>query len=101
LAGGIDADGHLCVAPELIVEVLSPGSANERRDRELKLKLYSREGVDEYLLVDRFTRTVTVYRRAGDALELVERLENSNSLSSPLLPGFRCRASDLWAPALE
>jgi Uma2 family endonuclease len=30
------ADGKLHAAPELIVEVLSPGGANERRDREVK-----------------------------------------------------------------
>jgi hypothetical protein len=28
-------------APELMVEVLSPGKLNEQRDREIKLKLYS------------------------------------------------------------
>lgn len=29
-------DGKLYGAPELVVEILSPGSANEQRDRELK-----------------------------------------------------------------
>jgi len=45
-------DGKLHAAPELIVEVLSPGVANEKRDREAKLKLYSRRGVGEYWIVD-------------------------------------------------
>lgn len=40
--------GKLHAAPELVVEVLSPGSTNERRDREAKLKLYSNRGVEEY-----------------------------------------------------
>src|ERR1041384_6397360 len=40
-------DGKFHEAPELVVEVLSPGSANERRDREAKLQLYSRRGVSE------------------------------------------------------
>ena len=39
LVEGLDSSGHLIVAPELIVEVLSAGSENERRDREAKLKL--------------------------------------------------------------
>ena len=47
-ARALDAAGHLTLAPELVVEVLSPGSANEVRDREIKLDLYSRIGVDEY-----------------------------------------------------
>src|SRR5207245_2900113 len=40
----IDAGGHIHAAPDLIVEVLSPGAHNEQRDREAKLKLYSRRG---------------------------------------------------------
>jgi len=52
LAQLVDEEGHLTGAPELIVEILSPGSANERRDREVKLKLYSIKGVQEYWIVD-------------------------------------------------
>jgi len=33
LASGVDEAGHLTVAPELMVEVLSPGQLNEQRDR--------------------------------------------------------------------
>ena len=39
-----DEAGHLTGFPELVVEVLSPGEANIRRDREAKLKLYSVQG---------------------------------------------------------
>lgn len=81
-------DGHLYAAPELVVEVLSPGSANERRDREAKRRLYSRRGVLEYWIVDWRLRTVEVYRRAGPSLELVETLTTEADLRSPVLPGF-------------
>src|SRR3954471_133871 len=37
-------DGHLHGAPELIVEILSPGATNERRDREIKFQLYEAQG---------------------------------------------------------
>jgi Uma2 family endonuclease len=47
LAVALREDGHLHNAPELIIEVLSPGFANEKRDRDTKLRLYSRRGVDE------------------------------------------------------
>jgi Uma2 family endonuclease len=53
-------DGKLYAAPDLVVEVLSPGRENEERDRETKLTLYSRRGVLEYWIVDRFTRRVEV-----------------------------------------
>src|SRR5258707_1168891 len=42
---GTNADGHFTVAPELMVEVLSPGCRSEQRDRGAKLALYVREGV--------------------------------------------------------
>src|SRR4030095_16133669 len=40
-------DGKLHSAPDLVIEVLSPGSTNKRGDREAKLKLYSRRDVLE------------------------------------------------------
>ena len=96
LASGLDEAGHLRVAPELIVEVLSPGATNERRDRELKLTLYSRQGVREYWIVDWRHRTVQVFRREQAALRLVATLGDDDMLTSPLLPGFACAVSSLW-----
>ena len=75
-------------APELIVEVLSPGAANQRRDREIKLRVYSRYGVEEYWLVDPAAQTVAVYRCDGASLQLVAVLGATDTLTSPLLPGF-------------
>ena len=40
----IDQAGHLLGAPDLAIEVLSAGTDNEKRDREVKLKLYSSRG---------------------------------------------------------
>ena len=100
LATGLDHAGHLRVAPELVVEVLSPGSANVRRDREKKLDLYSRRGVDEYWIVDWQRRSVQVYRRGDAALELVTTLGDSDALTTPLLPDFACPVASLWTPPL-
>ena len=46
-------------APDLIVEVLSPGT--EKRDRGYKKDLYEKSGVREYWLVEPETQTVEVY----------------------------------------
>ena len=99
LARGQDAAGHFTVGPELVVEVLSVGSANERRDREIKLSLYSRRGVDEYWIVDWRERTVEVYRRNASELQLVGALSSDDTITTPLLPGFSCPIASLWAPA--
>jgi Uma2 family endonuclease len=97
---GIDEAGHLTVAPDLVIEVLSPGPNNERRDRELKVTLYSRRGVAEYWIVDWQRRLVEIYRRSNAALELVATLFGDDVLTSPLLPGFGCPLPRLWAPEL-
>lgn len=88
LANGIDEAGHLIIAPELIVEVLSPGALNEQRDKEVKLKLYSLHGVQEYWIVNWQQKTLEIYRRADAQLKLVATLLDGDTLTSPLLPGF-------------
>lgn len=95
LATILGTDGKLHAAPELVVEVLSPGPANERRDRDAKLKLYGRRAVREYWIVDWRRRQVEVYRRRDATLVLAATLGESESLESPLLPGFACPVSAL------
>lgn len=96
LEKGTDAAGHLIIAPELMVEILSPGELNEQRDREVKLKLYSRHGVQEYWIVSWQRKTIEIYRRNAAQLELVSTLLESDSLTSPLLPGFSIAVAQLF-----
>ncbi len=97
LATVLAPDGKLHAAPDLVVEVLSPGTTNERRDRDVKLKLYSRRGVREYWIVDWQRRHVEVFRRVDTALQLIATLLESDSLQSPLLPGFTLPVTELFA----
>jgi Uma2 family endonuclease len=96
LATLLDEAGHLTSAPELIIEVLSSGPDNERRDRELKLKLYSSRGVREYWIIDWQKQQVEVYRREQAMLELAATLLPSDALNSSLLPDFICAISQLF-----
>ncbi len=93
-------DGHFHAAPELVIEALSFTGNNERRDREAKLKLYSRRGVKEYWLINWLMRQVEVYRRRGRGLQLVAKLQASQTLASPLLPGFSCQVAEIFADYL-
>ena len=97
----VDAAGHLHLAPELVIEVLSPGKANEERDRLAKLKLYSRRGVQEYWIVSWILQFVEVYRRDAGQLHLVTTLYGQDTLDSPLLPGFSCQVSKLFLGTLN
>ncbi|MEK6409294.1 MAG: Uma2 family endonuclease [Acidobacteriota bacterium] len=96
LAVALGRDGHLHAAPELIVEVLSPGKANKQRDRDAKLKLYSRRGVREYWIIDWRTRQTEIYRREQAELRMVGTLFEGDTLDTPLLPGFTCSVSELF-----
>src|SRR5262249_9344629 len=93
-----DTDGKLHGAPDLVVEVLSPGRFGEQRDREAKLKLYSRESVPEYWIANWKDVTLEVYRRVQAALRLVATLPAEDTLTSPLLPGFTASVRELCVP---
>jgi Uma2 family endonuclease len=100
LAMAFQADGKLHFAPELAVEVLSPGVANVSRDRETKLKLYSRRGVLEYWVVSWEKHYLEVYRREEDVLKLHSTLYEGNLLQSPYLPGYHCQLSQFFTDVL-
>lgn len=96
LTNGIDEAGHLIVAPELMVEVLSPGELNQQRDREVKLKLYSLHDVQEYWIVNWQLKILEIYRRADAQLQLIATLLEGDTLISPLLPGFSSLTAQIF-----
>jgi Uma2 family endonuclease len=100
LAAIQDDAGHPRAAPELVVEVLSAGASNARRDRGLKLTLYSRRGVRKYWIVDWRRQTIEAYRREQATLRLAATLGNEDTLTSPLLPDFSTTVAGLWPPTL-
>ncbi|MEM9002492.1 MAG: Uma2 family endonuclease [Cyanobacteria bacterium P01_F01_bin.86] len=93
-----DESGHLRGAPELVVEVLSEGSNNERRDREAKLKLYSLQGVQEYWIVNWRLQQIEVHRRQNTRLQQIATLLADNDITSPLLPDFSCQVKTFFNP---
>lgn len=99
LTSALHEDNKLHAAPELVIEVLSPGQPNAEHDRETKRKLYSRRGVQEYWVADWRLRQVEIYRREQAVLVLIATLLAHDSITSPLLPGFTCRVARLFEGA--
>jgi Uma2 family endonuclease len=77
--------------------VLSPGADNERRDRNLKLRLYGARGVLEHWIIDRIAQTVEVYRREKATLKLVATLLANDEITSPILPEFNYPIARLFS----
>jgi Uma2 family endonuclease len=96
LTAGVDEEGHFTIAPELIIEVLSPGTQNERRDRETKLKLYAERGVQEYWILDWRIQQLEVYDRQGALLKLSATLFAADTLTSKILPNFSCVVAEFF-----
>jgi Uma2 family endonuclease len=94
--GALDEDGHLTVAPELMVEVVSPDEADQRRVRELKMRLYAEQGVLEYWIIDWQRRSVEIFQRSGETLMLTMRLGERDPITSQMLPGFTLAVHELW-----
>ena len=94
-------DKHATAAPDLVVEILSPGT--RRRDLGRKRAVYDREGAREYWIVDPDARSITVLRRprsdAGLTDVTVRALANDDTLESPLFPGLKIRLRDVFRSA--
>lgn len=93
----IASGDRLSGAPDLAIEIISPGAENERRDRVLKRRLYGRFGVKEYWLVDLVSRSVEVYELVEDGLELTATFTGDDEMTSSVLTGFRAKLADLFA----
>jgi Uma2 family endonuclease len=87
-AAEVMTTSHLQGAPELVVEIGSPGTRT--RDETIKRRLYERSGVSEYWCVDPELDVVRVYRRAGARFARPNELsrEAGDVLTTPLLPGL-------------
>lgn len=86
----IIANDRLNAAPEIVIEILSPGRENISRDRIAKRQLYAKHAVSEYWIVDSENRTVEVYRLQNQSLDVAAVLRNNDEVTSPSLPGFAC-----------
>jgi Uma2 family endonuclease len=81
----------LDVAPELVVEILSP--KDRPGEVATKIREYLAVGVDRVWLIDRRRRQVRVYRSP----EQVETLEIGDTLrDDDILPGFALALSELF-----
>jgi Uma2 family endonuclease len=91
------SEGIFVGAPDLAIEVLSPGAENRRRDLSVKRQLYAKYGVKEYWVIDPENRSVEIYRLLKQTLESVAKLADDDEITSRILPGFQLKVSAIFS----
>jgi Uma2 family endonuclease len=93
---GIVGNDRFVAAPDLVIEIVSPGSENRARDLRVKRRLYGKYGVQEYWVVDSENSSVLVFRLQGTALDQVSFLKYDDEITSPLLPGLVLKLTEVF-----
>lgn len=90
----IDARG--CIgAPDIVVEVLSPG--NNRKDLNFKFKVYEESGVREYLVIDPGRRSLLKYVLNDNGVFVARKHDKvAGFFTSDVLPGFCLNIEELF-----
>jgi Uma2 family endonuclease len=63
----VGLDGKIHGVPDIVIEVLSPGNAND--DKIKKKKIYEQYGVKEYFIVEPVTKELITYYHNGKKFE--------------------------------
>ena len=90
----INTRSHVRGAPDLVVEIRSPSTAN--RDWTVKRQLYSQHGVREYWIIDPEAKTITAMVLDGDNLEVSNVFGEDGILASTVLEGFSAPVSEVF-----
>lgn len=81
-------------APDLVVEILSPGTAYY--DLRRKYKVYEKEGVREYWIIDPGNKGVQVFCLREGKFALDQEIEQEGSVKSRVITGFQIQAENIF-----
>ena len=82
-------------APDLVVEVLSPGT--QARDRGVKMRRYAAAGIPHYWILDPATQVLEAYRLGDQGHELTRSHGPGSVFRPELFPGLEIPIDDLFA----
>ncbi len=92
--GIIRKNGYVHGAPDLVVEILSPSTA--QKDRLDKRRIYAQAGVAEYWLINSYTQTVQVLRlEDGEYVEVAQ--PEGQLVGAGSLKGFEVELNEIFA----
>ncbi|MDX2069930.1 MAG: Uma2 family endonuclease [Haliscomenobacter sp.] len=90
----IEDDDYIKGAPDLVVEIISPGTV--KKDRVIKKDLCERFAVREYWLVDPLNKGIEIYIMQEDKYVLHDLQEITGKISSTVLTGFELELGHIF-----
>ena len=91
----IELNGSVWGAPDLIIEVISEGTA--KNDRVYKKALYERCGVSEYWIVDPPTKSIEVYVLENQHYTLLDLFEIEGKIKSALFADLDIDVKEIFS----
>jgi len=95
-------DQRSCLgAPDIIVEVLSPG--NSKKEQKIKYSLYEEFGVKEYWIVYPAERSLMKFVLNNEGNFILEGgpLVSGDKITTPILPGFELAVDKIFKNIIE
>lgn len=92
---GIITEKMINGTPDVIIEILSPGTAYY--DLLEKKEIYEQSGVAEYWIVDPKKLRIDVYRNVGQSFELNQRVESEGVAKSFVIKGFEANIENIFS----
>jgi Uma2 family endonuclease len=81
-------------APDLVVEILSESTAG--KDQGEKLELYEKHGVNEYWVVDPWSKIIVVHINTGSMFERPSSYTLGQTVEIKAIPGMKVHLNDLF-----
>lgn len=91
----------MTLAPDWVCEILSPGSANARRDRLIKPDIYHRAGIPWVWLVEPRIRTIEVFKHAEEGYLRVGAFGGRTHAAMPPFDAVSFDLAAWWPPSEE
>lgn len=94
----IPRDAAITVVPDWVCEVLSPGSANVRRDRVRKPDEYATAGIGHLWIVDPLAQTLEVFRLTDGLYARVQAFEGDAKVRAEPFADVELDLAGWWLP---
>jgi Uma2 family endonuclease len=88
-------DDRGCIgAPDLIIEILSPG--NSKKEMDIKFDLYEENAVKEYWIVEPFQKSILIYTLQNNKYIGLKPIAEEGFVHSPLFPELSFNVEEIF-----